>query len=642
MMRKTTFILVIFLSLGLSLKSVEKDPIRLKDVDVQAVRVKQFAEIGKVITVVDKEQISRMPVQSLDALLKSIPGVDIRQRGVGNTQSDISLRGSSFDQVMVMLNGVNITDPQTGHHNMNIPVDISEISRIEVLQGSAARRFGSQAFAGVINIVTDPGDKSFLSGEVSWGSYDTRNSRFSFKLGKRRLQHYSSFANQQSDGYRENTDYKNYNAFSQTVWKSRKIGTFDFQTGYQHKSFGAYGFYTPKFPFQFENTVARFNSLNWNMSLNKLDVKVLLFNRSHYDRFELFRDFKNAIPSYKDHNYHLTNVSGGSAGFRYKVNGGILSGGLEIKTDHILSNKLGVQMLDSTDFVKNIFEPGKNKFFTKEAIRFFQTAYVDYTGSFDNLLYSGGLSVIHSDEFGLVPNYGLDLSFVIDEKWTANGSFNTASRFPTYTDLYYTDLANQGNPDLKPEFSKTTELGVKFEDAGLNIHAGVFYRIGDDIIDWVKYPAESVWKSKNITSLNTLGAELSASYIFRSSAIRQIDLSWNFIQTDKQHEDFDSKYALDYAKSQLKLRATHAVLRKVDMTWNVLYTDRAGEYAEYGTGKMLDYQPYLTVGTRIGWRLGKWLIYADANNIFNQEYVDFGGLPLPGITAMMGLQWKLW
>lgn len=641
-MKKTTFLCVILGCLGLSVIAADKDPIRLKDVDVQAVRVKQFAEIGKVITVVNKEQIARMPVQSLDALLKSIPGIDIRQRGVGNTQSDISLRGSSFDQVMVMLNGVNITDPQTGHHNMNIPVDISEITRIEVLQGSAARRFGSQAFAGVINIVTEPKDKSFLSGEVSWGSYDTRNSRFSFKLGKRRLQHYSSFSNQRSDGYRENTDYKLYNGFSQTVWKSRKIGSFDFQTGYQHKSFGAYGFYTPKYPFQFENTITRFNSLNWNMSFKKLDVKVLLFNRSHYDRFELFRDFKNAIPAYKDHNYHLTNVSGGSAGFRYQVAGGMLSGGLEIKTDHILSNKLGVQIADSAQFRKNIFEPGKQKYFTREAVRFYQTAYVDYTGSFDNLLYSGGMSVIYTDNFGLVPNYGLDLSFIMDENWTANGSFNSASRFPTYTDLYYTDLANQADPALKPEFSKTTEAGIKYASDGFNIHAGIFYRNGTNIIDWVKYPDETVWKSKNITSLNTFGAELSASYVFRRSAFRRIDLSWNFIQTDKEHEDYDSKYTLDYAKNQLKIRATHAVLRNVDMTWNVLYNDRAGQYAEYGTGKMLEYQPYLTVGTRIGWRLGKWLIYADANNIFNQEYVDFGGLPLPGVNAMMGVQWKLW
>jgi len=641
-MRKILFLCVISGCLCSSVFGADNDPIRLNDVDVQAVRVKQFAEIGKVITVINKEQISKMPVQSLDALLKSIPGIDIRQRGVGNTQADISLRGSSFDQVMVMLNGVNITDPQTGHHNMNIPVDISEITRVEVLQGSAARRFGSQAFAGVINIVTEPKDKSFLSGEVSWGSYDTRNSRFSFKLGKKRLQHYSSFSNQQSDGYRDNTDYKIYNGFSQTVWKSRKIGSFDFQSGYQHKSFGAYGFYTPKYPFQFENTVTRFNSLNWNMNLNKLDVKVLLFNRSHYDRFELFRAFQNAPAFYKDHNYHLTNVSGGSAGFRYQLAGGILSGGLEIKTDHILSNKLGVKIADSTQFVKNIFEPGKEKYFTKEAIRFFQTAYVDYTGSYDNLLYSAGLSMIYSENFGLVPNYGVDLSYVIDENWTANASFNTASRFPTYTDLYYSDVANQSDPALKPEFSKTMETGVKFADGGLKIQAALFLRNGTDIIDWVKYSNETVWKSKNITSLNTLGAELSASYVFRNAAIKQVDLSWNFIQTDKQHEDFDSKYALDYARNQLKLKATHAILKKVDMTWNVLYNDRAGQYAEYGTGKMLAYQPYLTVGTRVGWRLGKWLVYADANNIFNQEYVDFGGLPLPGFTALMGVQWKLW
>jgi outer membrane receptor protein involved in Fe transport len=92
----------------------------------------------------------------------------------------------------------------------------------------------------------------------------------------------------------------------------------------------------------------------------------------------------------------------------------------------------------------------------------------------------------------------------------------------------------------------------------------------------------------------------------------------------------------------MKFQLTHAIIKRIDMTWNLAYNDRAGTYADFSTGNQTNYQPYLTMGTRIGWKLGKWLIYADVNNLFNQECVDFGGLPLPGINGMMGIQWKLW
>jgi len=117
--------------------------------------------MGRVLTVVDRKAIQQMPVQNIDELLESISGIDIRQRGVGGTQSDISIRGGSFDQVLVLLNGVNITDPQTGHYNLDIPVDLSDIVRVELLQGSAARVYGPNAFSGAINIVTEKTRKNY-------------------------------------------------------------------------------------------------------------------------------------------------------------------------------------------------------------------------------------------------------------------------------------------------------------------------------------------------------------------------------------------------------------------------------------------------------------------------------------------------
>jgi iron complex outermembrane receptor protein len=292
------------------------------------------------------------------------------------------------------------------------------------------------------------------------------------------------------------------------------------------------------------------------------------------------------------------------------------------------------------DRPRNYYE--NDKYFNREANRFLQTLFAGYSGSWKNWLFSAGLSTTNSREYGLITNYGIDASYYFDNDLSVFGSWNTASRLPTFTDLYYKSATQTANPDLKPEFSKTLETGVKYSRNRFNVSGSLFFRQGTDIIDWVKYPDQTKWVSQNITGLNTFGAEVTAAYDFKNSALRNIGFSWNYLISDKNQAAYDSKYALDYLRNQMKFQLTHAIIKRIDMTWNLAYNDRAGTYADFSTGNQTNYQPYLTMGTRVGWKLGKWLIYADVNNLFNQECVDFGGLPLPGINGMMGIQWKLW
>jgi iron complex outermembrane receptor protein len=87
--------------------------------------------------------------------------MDIRRRGANGVQSDVSFRGSSFEQVLLLINGIRMNDSQTGHNSLNLPVDLGDVERIEVIKGPAARRFGQNAYAGAINIITkiNPGKK---------------------------------------------------------------------------------------------------------------------------------------------------------------------------------------------------------------------------------------------------------------------------------------------------------------------------------------------------------------------------------------------------------------------------------------------------------------------------------------------------
>lgn len=639
-MRKITllFLLVCAATYGYELN--DSSVIRLSEVDVNATRQKQFPEIGKVVKQIDAGTIRRMPAQGLDVLLKSIPGVDVRQRGTGGTQADISLRGGSFDQVLVLLNGINITDPQTGHHNLNIPVDLSEVSKVEVLQGSASRRYGSQAFSGAINIVTDTKSKSLLDASMTYGYYNTQAQKLSFSLGKKALRNFTSVSRNMSDGYRTNTDYENYNVFSQTSLETSKSGNLDLQLAWQSKSFGANGFYSLAYPNQFEHTQTQFSSLKWQQQYGDLNIEAQAYHRRHYDRFELFRSFQGAASWYVDHNYHLTDITAYAINVGNYTSVGKFSGGIDVKVDHIFSTVLGEDIMDAGDRPLNRYEKGQDKYFTKEKERLIASGYLDFSRNIGKMYFSAGASFSKATDFDLQTNYGGDVSYFLSNDIVLFASANTASRLPTFTDLYYKSATQLANPDLQPEKSLTLELGAKYRHEAFLCDGSVFYRKGTNIIDWVKFPDQEKWQSMNLTMLNTMGADASASYIFNQGFMKQLILSYTFTNTDKAQAAFDSKYALDYLRHQIVFQASHSVFRKLDVTWNLNYNDRAGDYTDFSSAQKVAYRPYLLLNTRIAWQLKQWMVYADLNNLLNQDYVDFGGLPLPGFNALVGLKWS--
>ena len=114
----------------------------LDEVEVSGQRAPvAFSQVARIVSVISREEIEAAPVQSIQELLEYALSVDVRQRGVHGVRADISVRGGSFDQTLILLNGINISDPQTGHHALNLPVSFKNIQRIEILEGPAARNF---------------------------------------------------------------------------------------------------------------------------------------------------------------------------------------------------------------------------------------------------------------------------------------------------------------------------------------------------------------------------------------------------------------------------------------------------------------------------------------------------------------------
>ncbi len=622
-----------------SIRSQEKTDsvnVNLSELQVNANRAKLYSEMGRVLTIVDKAEIARTAVQSIDQLLDYVAGLDIRQRGIDGTQADISVRGGSFDQVLVLLNGVNITDPQTGHFNLDIPLNLSDVSRVEILEGSSARVLGPNAFSGAINIITENREKHALNAELEGGSFNYYAQSVSGSIGSDRFHTFASVSHKSSSGYIANTDFDLSSAFLQSIFNTKSAGKFSLQLAGQLKAVGSNGFYTLAYPNQFENSKTFLSALNWSMSKGNFEYSAQAYWREHHDRFELFRDFVGAASWYTGHNYHMTDVTGTKFTGSYLSSIGKTTLGVEIRNEHIYSNVLGTLMAQK---VAVPFE--SNKFFTREADRFLATAFFDHSVTIDKWYLSFGAAATQSTSFGVNGYGGIDIAYSLNEFARVFADANTAVRLPTFTDLYYNSATQIANPNLKPEQSKTVEVGTKVNKADWSLNATVYYRIGNNIIDWVKSPDSTKWQSRNLTNVDALGADIVVDYYFHHSFLEKVTLSYSYLTLDKTADNFDSKYVLDYLKHKFTMAIHHKVWSKLSANWTGSYSDRAGKYIDFATNKLVSYSPYFLLNGRLLWSQNKYDLFADVNNILNSTYADYGGLTQPGASVNVGVRLKL-
>ncbi len=200
-------------------------------------------QVNENITVVTREEIQSSPAQSIEELLSEFTGFDIQRRGGNGVQADITLRGSSFEQVLILMNGVRMNDSQTGHNSMSLPFNLSAVERVEIIKGPPARRFGQNAYAGVINVITKPSSSNEVQISGSGGDFESWSLAGQARVGTDSFSHLIHASGSASQGYRYNTDYTIHNIFYQNQLRT-DTGTLSFQAGMQEKKFGANGFYS--------------------------------------------------------------------------------------------------------------------------------------------------------------------------------------------------------------------------------------------------------------------------------------------------------------------------------------------------------------------------------------------------------------
>ena len=614
-------------------------PTELDEVVVTASKVGLPLNLAaKQVTLISKQEIERAPVRSIEDLLNYVAGVDILQRGPHGVQADISLRGGSFDQTAILLDGINLTSPHTGHYSFDIPVNLSDIERIEIVQGPSSMVYGASAFAGGVNIITKKDYKSNafakleggmhgLFGAEARGAYQANSSTHSFSVGYK-----------QSDGYIRNSDYK----IANLLWQSKfdiNGSDVDFQAGLNDKAYGANTFYSAAYPNQFDNTQGIFMSVRGE-SHGKLKFIPHIYWSRHYDEFQLIREGTPDVPAwYKNHNYHRSDVFGMNLHTQVASKWGITSFGGEFRNEGILSNVLGKPMEDTL---------GR---YTKSDNRTHISYFAEHNFIWEKLTLSlGGLlnyNTAIADRFDFYP--ALNGSFRATDRLSLYASWNKATRMPTFTDLYYTTKTHIGNSNLKAEESEAFETGIKYSHPVINGSLAIFHMKGRNMIDWVKASPEALWESRNHTRLNKQGFEADlnlnlASWFGSGQPMRTLSFGYMYIDQERVEDELISNYTLNHLRHKVTAGLHHVVAKQLSLSWHFRWQQRVGSYVQYvdlKPGERMEYAPFALLDVKANYALPRANLFLHANNIFNTTHVDFGNIPQPGFWLSGGVSVQL-
>lgn len=617
----------------------------LEEVEVTGSRVPlTVSQAARIVTVLDREAIAAAPVQSINDLLKYAAGVDVRQRGDMGVQTDISIRGGTFDQITILLNGINNCDPQTGHNAADFPVELSEIERIEVLEGPAGRVYGTSSLVGTINIVTrtakDSGAEVFADG----GSYGYFKGGAIVSHVKNGLSNQVSGSYSRSDGFSRskagnlNADFKYARLFYQGRYENDQVDV-RWHAGFTNKDYGANTFYSTLSDEQFEHVRKYYTAVQAETKGDVYHFKPSVYWSRSDDRFEFYR----GMPEKSPFNYHQTDVYGVNLNNYIQTFLGKTAFGAEFRNEGVRSTSLG-EPLNSPVKV-----PGADADFTLGLNRTNLSFHLEHNIVLRRFTLSAGVIAVKNTgnemKFRFYP--GVDASYQFARDWKVYASYNTSLRMPTFTELYYSVGGHKADKYLKPEEMQAVEVGVKYLRPGIRGTLSLYRYHGTDMIDWIKDISQgddAPWQSVNHAVINTMGAEASALFdirelMQRDAFVRSVNLSYSYIDQDKETTpNLQSKYALEYLRHKFVAQANLRIWKLLEMNVSYRWQDRMGNYQKGNS--MVPYEPYSLVDARLSWNAPQYKIYVEGNNLLNKTYYDHGNIPQPGIWVRAGASYR--
>ena len=566
-----------------------------------------LTEVSRSVEVLDADALDYSTYSAIPDAIGNVSNIDIRRRGPSGVQADVSIRGTTFEQNTVLIDGVKVNDPQTGHFNMDLPITMADVDRVEILKGPASSLYGPNAFGGVINIITKKPDDRKVVLSSTGGSHDYFQGGISanYPLGEL-IKNRFSFEESRSTGYMPETEF-NIISLADYLSMVTGAGTYDFLFGYLKKDFGADSFYSNLFSNEDEHTDTRFFKISSALESGNLKIEPKLFLRRHKDKFALDRN----RPGWQT-NYHTTYNYGTEMNFSLENPFLDTAYGFEVSRDTIDSTSLQTHTR------------------TKDGIYFELSPHM-----VDDLHVNIGMRADYFSGFGWENSPSINVSYPMPRGFVLRALVGRAYRIPTFTDLFYNDSGNIGNPNLRPESSWTYEAGMDYNKGPMSLAATFFHRDSYDTIDWTRLTAKEPWRASNIGSVSTNGFESSFQFfpkkIDRAFPIEKVFVSHTALDNYAKHDRL-SKYALDYLKQHITGGIEYNIFG-FNNAWVLNYKKRIGDSG------------FMVVDTKISkyiFQKDKVTLEAffDISNLFDIAYSEQSDIPMPGRWVKAGVKFE--
>jgi len=588
---------VIALSFALPSAHAQQPPTRHETIVVTGVfEPVPLEEADRPVTLVDAKSLELLVNSPVD-FLRLEPSVDLRERGINGTQADVSIRGGTFGQTLVLLDGFRMNDAQTGHHNMDLPVPLQAISRVEILRGSGSTLYGSDAVGGVINFVTKPPDFTEIRVRTAVGNFGVNQQSGSIDFAAGKFAEQLDFSRDFSSGFIPDRDYRNLAFLSSTTF-STAWGPTRILLAHNDRPFGADQFYG-NFN-SWERTRTWFAGVH--QALGSATEFSLAFRR-HTDLFVLFRDH----PEIYTNHHALESFQAALRRRERLAENARLFYGVEGFRDAIVSNNLGIHTrgrgaaylaFDARAWKRLSFQAG-----AREEI------YQSGRGQFSPTLSAG---------------------FWLNSRLKLRAGAARAFRVPSLTDLYYHDPANVGSPNLRPENAWTTEAGIDAQ-LGKRIHGEVtiFQRDERDVIDYVRTSPSSIWQATNIQQLRSRGLEASVGAPL--GRLQELELRYTGLRGFREPiPGVESRYAFSFPVN------SGVIDWRTTLPYGLIGRSRVGILERYGQNTYALWDFYFA---RAKGRIHPFIQFS---NLTNTSYEEISGVVMPGRSIVAGVEIIAW
>ncbi|HVW06042.1 MAG TPA: TonB-dependent receptor [Vicinamibacterales bacterium] len=540
------------------------------------------------VTVLTREDLDLMGFTSVIDALRFVPGTDARARGPMDVQTDFSLRGATFGQNLMLADGLRLNDSQTGHHNGEIPLPSVAVDRIEVVTGAASATYGSDALGGTINVISRR--DAYQAASVSYGQHGYVDAQGAIGGGVLPAGWMLAGWASRSDGFAFDREFAQGGAALRgSIGRGLTI-----DVRHQRRAFGANGFYGPS-PSK-EWTDQTITALRWQHTGATWTTMIDGSAKNHGDHFR----WDIARPGFAE-NHHRTNAGDARVTLARRIGRATFTVGGSGGGDWVRSNNLG-----DHDYARgSVFAEWQSPIRARTSV-------------------VAGLRVDTYSTFGTSTSPSFSFVTRVAPNVRLRASAAHAFRVPTFTELYYSDPSNIGNPDLRAERGWSIDGGLDWTHRSWTGAVSVFGRWDSDVIDYLRATTADRWQAMNVRDVTTRGVEVSASRLARGVLVRT---SYTALDVSAPSVDLLSKYVLEYVRHQAGVSLSVPFAGRMRAAVNVDVRNRIVAQA---------WETYALVGARVSRAFKHADVFVDASNLFDQDYIEIAGVDMPGRWVSAG------